>query len=152
LRPILGTDLTGVMYASGESAADAAALLNQTRFTQPALFVTSCAMARLLMSWGVRPAAMVGHSVGEYVAGHLAGILGFEDAVKAVAHRGKLIQALPRGSMLAVLRSEQDTTQFLSPGIAVAAVNGPQLTVVSGPTPEIAELEQRTPRTHSTPR
>jgi acyl transferase domain-containing protein len=143
LHPLLGCDLREVLYPDGASAADAAALLNQTRFTQPALFATSYAQARLWMSWGVQPAAMIGHSVGEYVAGCLAGVFSFEDAVIAVARRGQLIQALPGGSMLAVLLTEADTTPLLTPQLSVAAVNGPQLTVVSGPTPAIAELEER---------
>ncbi len=143
LLPILDADLRAILFADGASAAEAAALLNQTRFTQPALFATSYAQAQLWMSWGIRPAAMIGHSVGEYVAGCLAGVFSFEDALTAVARRGQLIQALPRGSMLAILQPEDATVQLLTSGLSVAAVNGPQLTVVAGPTPEIAELEER---------
>ncbi len=143
LGPLLGLDLRDVMFARGFPAGSAAQLLNQTYITQPALFVTSFAMAKLWMSWGIQPSAMIGHSVGEYVAACLAGVFSLADALTAVARRGQLIQALPGGSMLAVLVPEKLVAPFLTGGIAVAAVNGPQLTVVAGPTTEIAALEER---------
>lgn len=143
LGPALGVDLRDVMFARGLSAENAARLLNQTYITQPALFVMSYSMAKLWMSWGIQPAAMIGHSVGEYVAACHGGVFSLADAITAVARRGQLIQALPGGSMLAVLVSEPLVTPLLTRGLAVAAVNGPQLTVVAGPTAEIAALEER---------
>lgn len=143
LQPILGLDLRDIIFARGDAAAEAANKLNQTYITQPSLFVISYAQAKLLMSWGIMPAAMVGHSVGEYVAACLAGVLSLEDALKAVARRGKLIQDLPGGSMLAVLMPEEKVLPFLTPATEIAAVNSPSLTVVAGPTPDIAELENR---------
>lgn len=143
LKGELGLDLREVIFAEGEAAHEAAALLNQTYVTQPSLFVISYAQARLWMSWGVRPDALVGHSVGEYVAACLAGVFSLEDALRCVARRGRLIQDLPGGSMLAVLVSEDKVAPFLTPALEVAAVNSPQLTVVAGPTEEIARLEAR---------
>jgi phthiocerol/phenolphthiocerol synthesis type-I polyketide synthase E len=143
LAPIIGADIRDVMYAEPDPEGLAAARLNQTCFTQPAIFLTSYAMAGLWRSWGIEPAAMIGHSVGEYVAACLAGVLSFEDALRAVARRGQLIQSQPGGSMLAVLRPEADVLPYLSGAVAVAAVNGPQLTVVAGPTPDVAALEAR---------
>jgi phthiocerol/phenolphthiocerol synthesis type-I polyketide synthase E len=138
LKPILDADLRAILY--GEDPV-AASMLGQTRVTQPALFVTSYAVARLWMSWGLEPDAMIGHSVGEYVAGCLGGVFSFEDALVAVAHRGRLVQQLPGGSMLAVLLPEQEASARLTAGLSVAAINAPNLTVVSGPTDEVVSLE-----------
>jgi acyl transferase domain-containing protein/acyl carrier protein len=143
LTPILDLDLRDIIFAQGDAAAAAADKLNQTYITQPSLFVISYAHAKLWMSMGIMPAAMVGHSVGEYVAACLSGVLSLEDALKAVARRGKLIQDLPGGSMLAVLMPEEKVLPFLTPTVEIAAVNSPNLTVVAGPTPDIAELENR---------
>jgi len=140
LKPVLGLDLRDVIYATGDDADAARVRLDETDVTQPAIFVISYAMARLWISWGIEPSAFVGHSVGEYVAAALAGVFSLEDALRAVALRGRLIQALPRGSMLAVLLSEEEILPELSSELSVAAVNGPQLTVVSGPTPAIEAL------------
>lgn len=142
LRPIIGLDLRDILFAEGEGGEDRAEKLNQTYITQPALFVTSYAVARLWMSWGLQPDAMVGHSVGEYVAACLAGVFSLEDALRAVATRGRLIQDLPGGSMLAVLTPEAEVIGYLSGALEVAAVNSPRLTVIAGPTPEIAALEK----------
>ena len=80
LQPLLKTDLRNVIFPAEESDKEAEQLLVQTRFTQPALFVLEYALAQLWMSWGIKPAAMIGHSVGEYVAGCLAGVFTLEDA------------------------------------------------------------------------
>lgn len=140
LAPTLGLDLRQILYPSADERDEARKRLDETDVTQPAIFVISYAMARQWMAWGVRPAAFVGHSVGEYVAATLAGVFSLADALQAVAVRGKLIQALPRGSMLAVLLPEADVVPLLPDDISVAAVNGPQLTVVSGPSPSIESL------------
>lgn len=143
LAPVLGVDLRDVMYARGDYADTAAESLNRTEFTQPAIFVTGYAMARWWMAMGIAPDALIGHSVGEYVAACLAGVFSLEDALRAVARRGQLIQALPGGAMLAVLLPEQQVLPSLPPELSVAAVNGPQLTVVAGPAAAVALLERR---------
>jgi acyl transferase domain-containing protein/acyl carrier protein len=132
LLPRLGLDLRGVLYPTPEAAEEAAQLLKQTFITQPALFVVEYALARLWMSWGVRPAAMIGHSVGEYVAACLAGVLSAEDAATLVAERGRLIQTLPPGSMLAVALPEKEVAAILPQGLSVAVVNTPDSCVVAG--------------------
>ena len=93
---------------------------------------SNTALARLWISWGVRPAAMFGHSIGEYVAACLAGVFTLEDALMLVALRGRLIQSMPPGSMLAVRMAEADVVPLLGPELALAAMNGPSQCVVSG--------------------
>ena len=93
------------------------------------------------MSWGVRPRAMLGHSLGEYVAACLAGVFALEDALALVAERGRLMQALPPGAMLAVPLPESEIAPLLGPELSLAAVNGPARTVVSGPEEAIAALD-----------
>jgi amino acid adenylation domain-containing protein len=143
LRPIVGTDLRTVMFPAKGFEKEAVDLLVQTRFTQPALFVIEYALAKLWMSWGIKPSAMIGHSVGEYVAGCLAGVFTLEDALSLVARRGALIQEQPGGAMLAIRLPETEVVQFLNSALAIAAVNSPALCVVSGPNDEIADLEKK---------
>ncbi|MCA1616348.1 MAG: type I polyketide synthase, partial [Acidobacteria bacterium] len=140
LLPRLGLDLRGVLYPTPEGTEEATQLLKQTFVTQPALFVVEYALARLWMSWGVRPAAMIGHSVGECVAACLAGVFSAEDALTLVAERGRLIQPLPAGLMLAVALPEKETAATLPPGLSVAAVNTPDSCVVSGPSELVNEF------------
>jgi acyl transferase domain-containing protein/acyl carrier protein len=143
LQPHLGLDLRQVLYPSNAQITVAEEQLIQTQFTQPALFVVEYALARLWMSWGVKPQAMIGHSIGEYVAACLAGVLSLEDALKVVAGRARLIQAQPRGAMLAVHLPERDVLSLLNDRLSVAAVNSPSLCVVSGSFDEVRALEER---------
>ncbi len=138
LKPHMPLDLRDVVF--GGPARDTTPL-TQTQYVQPALFAVEYALARLWMSWGVQPGALVGHSVGEYVAACLAGVFSLEDALALIATRGRLMQGLPAGSMLAVPLSEQDVQPLLNDQIALAAINGPSLSVVSGPTAAIEQLE-----------
>ena len=142
LRPILATDLRPLLFPGEGGEKEAEQRLVQTRFTQPALFVIEYALAKLWMSWGIRPAAMIGHSVGEYTAACLSGVFGLEDALTLVARRGELIQAQPGGSMLSIRLPEEEVRPLLTPPLALAAVNSPHLCVVSGPHDEIAALEK----------
>jgi acyl transferase domain-containing protein len=142
LEPLLGLDLRHCLYPAKGQESVAQEMLAQTRVTQPALFVTEYALAKLWMSWGVRPAAMIGHSVGEYVAACLAGVLPLEQAVQLVAQRAQLVQDLPRGAMLAVRLCEKEVVALLDGQLSIAAVNSPGLCVVSGPYEAVSALEK----------
>lgn len=140
LSPIVGRDMSSLILtpaAEGETSD-----LNQTRFAQPALFAVEYALARTWMAWGVKPAAMLGHSIGEYVAACLSGVLSLEDALKLVAERGRVMQEMPPGQMIAVPLPESDVLPLLNEALTVAAVNAPQLCVVAGPAGAIAEFEK----------
>ncbi|MCH8293320.1 SDR family NAD(P)-dependent oxidoreductase, partial [Candidatus Poribacteria bacterium] len=143
LKPHIGLDLRDVLYPSEEGASEAAQQLAQTAIAQPALFVVAYALAKLWMEWGVLPQAMIGHSIGEYVAACLADVFSLEDALALVARRGKLMQQLPRGAMLAVALPEHEVRHFISEPISLAAINAPSRCVVSGPTRAVDKLERR---------
>lgn len=144
LVPHLGFDLRQVLYPSTPEQFDAATRqLKQTAITQPALFVTEYSLAKLWMSWGVQPQAMIGHSIGEYVAACLAGVFSLEDALALVAIRGQLMQSLPGGTMLAVQRPAQEIQPLLFDKLSLAAINSPSLCVVSGTTAAIERLEHQ---------
>jgi acyl transferase domain-containing protein/thioesterase domain-containing protein/acyl carrier protein len=139
LQKPLGIDLLQALYPPQPDAGSDSEKLNQTWLTQPALFSIEYALARWWMSLGVQPAAMVGHSIGEYVAACLAGVFSLADALAIVALRGRLIYSLSGGSMLAI---PLPASEIRCPGsLSLAAVNSPNLCVVSGPTPEIEALE-----------
>jgi myxalamid-type polyketide synthase MxaB len=139
LRPRLGRSLLALLHGAAES--DEARLLDQTGFTQPALFAFEYALAELWQSWGVRPAAVLGHSVGEFAAAVVAGVLGLEDGLDLIAERGRLMQALPSGGAMAVVLAALDPVLAALAGerVAITAINGPRSTVISG---ELAALER----------
>lgn len=144
LRPQLGLDLRAVIYPTETGTAEAAQeALRQTALTQPALFVIEYALARLLMVWGIRPEALIGHSIGEYVAACLAGVFSLEDALALVAERGRLMQQMPPGAMLSVRLGEAELAPFLCAGLSLAAVNAPAQCVVAGPADAIAGLQKQ---------
>ena len=120
---------------------------DRTAVAQPAIFTLEYALARQWMSWGVHPQAMVGHSVGEFVAATLAGVFELPEALHLVAERGRLMQELPGGAMLSVRAPASEVSAWLTPDLAMAAINGPQLCVVAGPHAAVdaleAELAQR---------
>src|SRR6185312_10763540 len=121
--------------------------LNQTAIAQPALFIVEYALARLWMDWGVQPRALIGHSIGEYVAACLAGVFSLADALSLVADRGSLMQQAPRGAMLALPMSAAEATEALKRSAAgaelsLAAVNGPGLSVVSGTHEAVAAFDK----------
>ncbi|HEX8183843.1 MAG TPA: amino acid adenylation domain-containing protein, partial [Blastocatellia bacterium] len=138
-RPKL--DLRKMLCRDDEQPGEAARKLNQTYLTQPAVFVIELALARLYNAWGIHPQAMIGYSIGEYVAACLSGVLSLEDALFLVAKRAQLIQELPAGAMLAVPLPEQDVLSLLNDDISLSAINGPALCVVSGPVAAIEKLE-----------
>jgi acyl transferase domain-containing protein/acyl carrier protein len=144
LEPRLGLDLRTLLYPIPARTKAATLRLTQTSITQPALFAVEYALAQLWMEWGVRPEAMIGHSIGEYVAACLAGVFSLEDALALVAERGRLMQELPGGSMLAVPLPASELQAFLDPTeLDLAAMNEPASCVVSGPTAGIERLEER---------
>jgi len=146
LLPRLGFDLRQALYPAlypeDGDPREAAERLEQTALAQPALFVVEYALARLWVSWGVRPEAMLGHSIGEYVAACLSGVFSLEDALGLVAERGRLMQEMPAGSMLAVPLPEEELRPLLG-SLSLAAVNGPAMCVVAGDSGEVAALAQQ---------
>jgi len=126
-RPDLRRLVAGEEQNSDES------LLSRTRIAHPALFSVEYALATLLLEWGIRPAAMIGYSLGEYVAACLAGVFSLEDALALVAERARLVDALPEGAMLAVPLPADEVAPLLGAELSVAAADGPALTVVGGP-------------------
>ena len=140
LKPFLGRDLREVMYPQPGDESTARISLQDTFYTQPAVFVIEYALAHLWQSLGVRPAMMAGHSIGEFVAATLAGVWDLEDVLRIIASRGKLMQNLPRGSMMAVNLSAEKMAGLLPPTIQIASNNAPSLCVVAGPEPEVATL------------
>lgn len=131
-REALGIDIFPVLFPTLCGAAGSDERINQTEFTQICLFVISVSMARLWMEFGVRPAAMIGHSIGEYAAACVAGVFSLEDGLKLVAHRGRLMQSMPKGSMLSVPRPAADLARYLGAGLSIAGENSPTSCVVSG--------------------
>ncbi|MBB4634032.1 non-ribosomal peptide synthetase/type I polyketide synthase [Longimicrobium terrae] len=141
LAPALEMDLRHALFPAAGGEDEANALLRETRITQPALFVTEYALARLWMSRGVQPESMLGHSIGEYVAACLAGVFSLEAALRLVAARGRLMQSLPAGAMLAVPMPETELAALLPASLSMAAVNGAAHCVVSGGMAEIDAME-----------
>lgn len=141
LQPRLGFNLLDALYPPDHETEDAADRLRQTSLTQPALFVIEYALARLWQSWGVHATAMIGHSIGEYVAAHLAGVFSLDDALTVVAERGRLMQSMPPGGMLAVQAPESEVVSLLSDRVCLAAVNAPSACVLAGPDDAIAPIE-----------
>jgi acyl transferase domain-containing protein/acyl carrier protein len=142
LEPHLGLDLRSVIYPH-ESEKQLAEQLKQTSLAQPALFVIEYALAQLWMSWGISPQAMIGHSIGEYVAACLAGVMSLEDALTLVAVRGRLMQQMATGAMLSVSASAAEVKTFLNEDLALAASNAPSLCVVSGSYDAIDKIAEK---------
>ncbi|RDS83646.1 amino acid adenylation domain-containing protein [Dyella monticola] len=140
LRDELGFDLRERLFADDADA------LRATCLTQPAIFAMEYALARLWMSYGVTPVAMIGHSVGEFVAAVIAGVMNLADSARLIARRGRLMQALPAGSMLSVRMDAAQLAARMPTALSLAAENAPNACVVSGETPLVqafqAELEQ----------
>ncbi|MFJ2816607.1 SDR family NAD(P)-dependent oxidoreductase [Streptomyces sp. NPDC087294] len=129
----VGRSVRDAMFADAENPANGAELAD-TGLAQPVLFAFQVALARLWRSWGLSPDVVAGHSVGEFAAAHVAGVLSLPDAARVVAERGRLMAELaPGGGMTAVTASEADSTADLPAGVTVAAVNGPTATVLAGP-------------------
>jgi acyl transferase domain-containing protein len=132
LIPLVGFNLRDAIRAADHDQR-MADILRDTRVAQPAIFTVAYATARLLLSWGVTPSALIGHSIGEYVAACVAGVFSVEDALWLVAERGRLMSGVGPGSMLAVPLSADEISPDLPADVVVAATNAPRLSVVSGP-------------------
>ena len=147
-RAALGFDLRSVLFAGGpeETERAAAARLARTEYGEPALFAVEYAMARLWTSWGVTPQALIGHSIGEYVAACLAGVFTLEEAVGLVATRVRLVRDLPDGAMLAVSRPADEVRPLLGPALSVAIINTPASCVIAGEPAAVDELACRLER------
>ncbi|NMG06767.1 type I polyketide synthase [Brasilonema sp. UFV-L1] len=149
LQPHLGLDIRHILFPEEKHTKAASLQLQQTAITQSALFVIEYALAQLWMEWGVRPEAMIGHSIGEYVAATIAGVFSLEDALAIVAKRGQLMQQLPTGSMLAIPLPAQDVQSLLDvhtddrASVQIAAINSPSSCVVSGSIDAIATLQNQ---------
>ena len=166
LKPLLGRDLRQVLFdekraaaankspggpidfrrLAGRTADNPEApeeLIDRTLYCQTAVFVVEYALAQLLLSWGIKPHAMIGYSIGEYVAACLAGVFSLADALRLVAQRARLIHGLERGAMTAVSLSEEALRPLLGEGVSLMAVNTPQLGVVSGQPAGIEALERQ---------
>ena len=146
-RPHLGFDFRELLHPAPEKAEEAAAQIKLTWNAQPILFALEYCLAQVWLSWGIKPAKMIGHSLGEYTAATLAGVFTLEDALALVCARGNLMKKVGEGAMLAVSLSEAGLTPWLTnepaSGLALAAVNGAEQCVVSGPTGAILALKEK---------
>jgi acyl transferase domain-containing protein/thioesterase domain-containing protein/acyl carrier protein len=143
IQPRIEVDLRRLMFAPPDEAAKADKPLEAPSLALPALFAVEYAMAMLLQSWGLLPAALIGHSAGEYAAACISGVLAMPDAISLVALRGMLFEKLPRGAMLSIALPEAQVRPLLGSELSLAAVNGPSLCVASGPVEAIARLESK---------
>lgn len=143
LYPYLGLDLRDIIYPDLGGTGSAREELNQTWLTQPALFVVEYALAQLWLSWGIKPHAMIGHSIGEYVAACLSGVMSLDTALYLVAYRGQLMQKSPQGAMLAVSLPADEARPFLNESLSLAAINAPDQIVLSGSLTAVAVCEEK---------
>jgi len=146
-RPYLGMHLLPILYPDSEDGANNAQLIHQTRYSQPILFAFEYALAQMWRSWGVEPAFVMGHSVGEYVAACIAGVFSLEDGIKLVIERGRLMQALPGdGAMAAVFADSESVEAAIAQGkgrLSIAAYNSPENTVISGTVEDVERIRQQ---------
>jgi phthiocerol/phenolphthiocerol synthesis type-I polyketide synthase E len=132
---VLDADLLRLLYPLPGEEKEAANQLHQTKYAQPALFCVEYALAKQMEAWGIKQEAMIGHSIGEYVAACLAGVMSLNDAIKVIAVRASLMQQMERGAMTAVSLSEADTIEALGESgaeLSIAVVNSPRSCVVAG--------------------
>ena len=143
LKPHLDRDLRELLYPQPGDEQTARTSLQDTFFTQPSIFVIEYALARFWQSLGIEPATMAGHSIGEFVAATLAGVWKLEDALSLIALRGRLMQNLPRGSMMAVSGSAESIAKILPATLQIGSNNAPALCVVSGPEADVLQFQKR---------
>ena len=143
IKPHLGRDLREILYPQAGDEQTAQISLQDTLFTQPSIFVIEYALARFWESLGVEPAVIAGHSIGEFVAATLAGVWRLEDALSIIALRGRLMQNLPRGCMMAVNAGAASISKSLPPTLQIASNNAPALCVVSGPEGDVVQFQKQ---------
>ncbi len=136
-------DLLDILYPRDGKEEEARQRIAQTEYTQPCLFVVSYALGRLFTAWGAQPQGMIGHSIGEYVAACLGGVMTLDDALRLVCMRGKLMQSMPSGSMLSVQLPQDAILPYIGSEVSVAGVNSPLSTVLSGSSEAIAKVRKR---------
>jgi acyl transferase domain-containing protein len=150
LKSLTGTDFKKILYPDGGDAGNRhasslpgqpAALIQQPEFTLPVVFSFEYALAKLLMTWGIRPTVMIGYSFGEYAAACLAGVFSLEDALNMIVTRGQLIQQTPAGKMTSVTLPEHELKPLLSERLSIAIVNGPTC-IVSGEKEDVEVFEK----------
>ena len=141
-HPHLDVDIRTLLYPPDGATEEVKRRVTETVIAQPAIFTVEYALAQLWMDWGVRPQAMLGHSIGEFVAACLAGVFSLEDALALVAARGRLMQELPPGGMLSVRLPDAEVRRRLNGALSIAAVNSPSLCVVAGPVEALDKFEQ----------
>jgi amino acid adenylation domain-containing protein len=142
LKPLMGVDLKLALFTESQEKGVKDNDLESTDMAQPLIVAFEYALACCLMEWGIRPDAMIGHSVGEYTAALLSGVFSLEDALTLAVERGRIIRSLPEGAMLTVALREDEVDAFLDEdrGLALAAVNGETSVVVSGPRRAVDDL------------
>ena len=135
--------LRDVLFPEAGDEEAATEILRNTQFTQPALFAIGYSLAQVWLAWGVEPAALMGHSIGEFAAACTAGVFSLEDGLKMIAQRGQAMQALPGGSMMSVRLPGAEVEPMLWGDMAIGSFNGPSLCVVAGPDDQVAELQAK---------
>ena len=138
LKQITGEDFKAVL--GYDTAATESSLVNETRYTQPLVFLLEYALARLLMTWGLKPDFCIGHSLGEYVAACLGGVFTFEEALHIIVKRAQLMDKAPKGAMVSIAATVEDIKPFLTPDLSIAVINTEQSLVVSGNHAAIQDL------------
>ncbi|GEO10786.1 polyketide synthase [Segetibacter aerophilus] len=139
LLPYLKIDIRHIIFPT-ENSSDNASALNNTFYTQPAIFITEYALAKLWMSWGIHPTILCGHSIGEIVAAHLAGIFSLEDAIQFIVLRSKMVSELPKGKMLSIRTDVKSLKDILPQNLSIAAINSDDVIVVAGTEKDIVDF------------
>ena len=142
-RAGFGVDLREIIFPTAARQEDATACLQRAFYIQSALFTTSYALAMLWKSWGVEPESVLGYSIGEIVAGTVAGVISLPDAVRVTGERSRMMQQLPPGAMVAVALSERDVTSLMGEALDIGAINGPNHTTVAGPNEAMEDFKRK---------
>lgn len=140
LEEYIPIDLNDLLYSDTYKNTE---IINETKIVQPILFSFEYSLAQLIMSWGIYPQAMIGHSLGEYVAACISGVFSLEDALKLIAIRSCMMQELPKGKMLSISISEKELEKYLNRNLDIAAINGDERCVISGKEEDVLKVEMK---------